>query len=114
MLPPILGQEQAARIDARANRLPLLPVRIPRGQAVGPGASTRLRPSPDAPPTLAGEGRPALGAAWLAGIQLLVTVGDSLLMNALKLRLLRGVVKWLAALVPLDLPRISDVHLRID
>ena len=37
MLPPILGQEQAARIDARANRLPLLPVRIPRGQAVGPG-----------------------------------------------------------------------------
>jgi len=41
-----------------------------------------------------------LGAAWLAVIQLLVTVGDSLLMNALKLRLLRGVVKRLAALVP--------------
>ena len=42
----------------------------------------------------------ALGAAWLVAIQLLVTAGDSLLVNALKLRLLRGVVKRLAALVP--------------
>jgi hypothetical protein len=41
-----------------------------------------------------------LGAAWLAAVQLLVTAGDGLLANALKLRLLRGVVKRLAALVP--------------
>lgn len=41
-----------------------------------------------------------LGGAWLVVVQLLVTAGDSLLANALKLRLLRGVVKRLAALLP--------------
>jgi len=42
----------------------------------------------------------ALGAAWLMVVQLLVTAGDGLLVSALKLRLLRGMVKRLAALVP--------------
>lgn len=42
----------------------------------------------------------ALGAAWLLVVQLLVTAGDNLLADIIKLPILRGLIKRLRALVP--------------
>jgi hypothetical protein len=91
-------------------RLFTWPVDPSHGEGMGPppGWPARVRE------VIRGDRRNpvVLGAAWLLVVEYLVTVGDDLLADAIRLPLLRALVKRLARLVPEHIDRVLDPFVR--